>query len=148
MRSYRSALVCRFGEGAQLFGVDVPQLLQLSLSSPVQILDVHHIRLLDVSVLSELVADPGDEARFVLTGPQELPVQSQDLLLQFTVPRHQNFTRLQTWDQLSREDKMDTCSVFSCSTVTVLKFFWRQISDQTLKVTLNPECVMMSKLQI
>lgn len=83
-----SALLGRFGEGAQLFGVDVPQLLQLPLSSSVQILDVHHVRLLDASVPSELVADSGDEARFVLAGPQELPVQGQDLLLQLTVPRH------------------------------------------------------------
>lgn len=83
-----SALLGRFGEGAQLFGVDVLQLLQLPLPSSVQILDVHHVRLLDASVRSELIADSGDEARFVLAGPQELPVQGQDLLLQLTVPRH------------------------------------------------------------
>lgn len=85
---HRSALLCGFGEGAQLFGVDVLQLLQLSLSSSVQVLDVHHVRLLDASVLSELVTDSGDEARFVVAGPQELPVQSQDLFLQLTVARH------------------------------------------------------------
>lgn len=84
----RSALVFGFGEGSQLFGVNVPQLLQLPLSSSVQILDVHHVRLLDACVLSELVSDSWDEAWFVLTGSQELPVQSQDLLLQLTVPRH------------------------------------------------------------
>lgn len=92
----RSALVFGFGEGAELFGVDVPQLLQLPLSSPVQILDVHHVRLLDPGVFPELVSDSGDEARFVPTGPEELPVQSQDLLLQLTVTRHREklkFTR-------------------------------------------------------
>lgn len=88
----RSALVSRFGEGAQLLGVDVLQLLQLPLGSAVQILDVHHVRLLDASVLPELVADPRDEARFVLAGPQELPVQSQDLLLQLAVPHHRTGT--------------------------------------------------------
>lgn len=87
-RGQRSALVRRFGEGAQLLGVDVPQLLQLSLSSAEQILDVHHVRLLDAGVLTELVADPRDEARFVPAGPQEVPVQDQDLLLQLAVARH------------------------------------------------------------
>lgn len=84
-----SAALFGFGEGAQLFGVDVPQLLQLPLAPSVQILDVHHVRLLDAGVLSELVADSGDEARFVPPGSQELPVQSEDLLLQLTVPQHQ-----------------------------------------------------------
>lgn len=83
-----SAPVSGFAEGAQLFGVDVLQLLQLPLSSSVQILDVHHVRLLDPGVLPELVLDSGEEARFVPTSSQELPVQSQDLLLQLTVPRH------------------------------------------------------------
>lgn len=83
-----SALVFGFGEGAQLFGVDVPQLLQLPLASSVQILDMHHVCLLDASVLSELVSDPGEEARFVLAGSQEVAVQSEDLLLQLAVPRH------------------------------------------------------------
>lgn len=83
-----SAGVFRFREGAQLFGVDVPQLLQLPLASPVQILDVHHVRLLDACVLPELVTDSGDEARLVLPGSQELAVQSQDLFLQPAVPRH------------------------------------------------------------
>lgn len=83
-----SAALFGFGEGAQLFGVDVPQLLQLPLAPSVQILDVHHVRLLDARVLSELIADSGDEARFVATGSQEVPVQSEDLLLQLTVPRH------------------------------------------------------------
>lgn len=83
-----SARLLRFGEGAQLFGVDVPQLLQLPLASPVQVLDVHHVRLLDASVHPELVADAGDEARLVLAGPEELSVQGQHLLLQLTVPRH------------------------------------------------------------
>lgn len=77
---------CR--EGAQLFGVDVLQLLQLPLASPVKILDVHHVRPPDARVLPELVTDSGDKARFVLTSSQELPVQSQDLLLQLAVPRH------------------------------------------------------------
>lgn len=84
----KSALLCRFGEGAQLFGVDVLQLLQLSLSSPVQVLDVHHICLLDPGVHSEFIADSGYEARLVLPGPEELPVQGQDLLLQLAVPCH------------------------------------------------------------
>lgn len=88
-RGQRSALLFGFGEGAQLFGVGVLQLLQLPLATSVQILDVHHVRLLDTSVFSELVADPGDEARFVLAGSQELPVQSQNLLLQLAVSRHQ-----------------------------------------------------------
>lgn len=83
-----SALVRWFGERSQLFSVDVPQLFQLPLPSPVQIFDVHHVCLLDVSVRSELVADSGDETWFVLTGPQELPVQSQNLLLQLAVPHH------------------------------------------------------------
>lgn len=88
-----SAGVFRFREGAQLFGVDVPQLLQLPLASPVQILDVHHVRLLDARVLPELIADSGDEAGLVLTGPQELAVQSQDLLLEPAVPRHHSESR-------------------------------------------------------
>lgn len=83
-----SARLLRFGEGTQLFGVDVPQLLQLPLASPVQVLDVHHIRLLDVSVHPELVTDAGNEAWLVLAGPEELSVQGQNLFLQFTVPRH------------------------------------------------------------
>lgn len=83
-----STFLLWFGEGAQLFGVDISQLFQLPLSSPVQILNVHHIRLLDARVDSELVADSGDETWFVLTSPEELPVQGQDLLLQLTVARH------------------------------------------------------------
>lgn len=83
-----SARLLRFGKGAELFGVDVPQLLQLPLASPVQVLDVHHVRLLDASVHPELVADAGDEAWLVLAGPEELSVQGQHLLLQLTVPRH------------------------------------------------------------
>lgn len=69
-----------------MFCVGVLQLLQLPLASSVQILDVHHIRLLDASVLSELIMDSGDEARFVPTSTQEVSVQSQDLLLELTVP--------------------------------------------------------------
>lgn len=88
VRGQRSVLVFGFGEGAQLFGVDVLELLQLTLSPPVQVLNVHHVRLLDASVVPELISDSGDEARFVPTGPQELAVQSQDLLLQLAVPRH------------------------------------------------------------
>lgn len=83
-----SARLLRFGEGAQLFGVDVPQLLQLPLASPVQVLDVHHVRLFDARVHPELVTDAGDEAWLVLAGPEELSVQCQNLLLQLTVPRH------------------------------------------------------------
>lgn len=83
-----SARLLRFGEGAQLFGVDVPQLLQLPLASPVQVLDVHHVRLLDAGIDPELVTDAGDEAGLVLAGSEELPVQGQNLLLQLTVPRH------------------------------------------------------------
>lgn len=83
-----STFLLWFGEGPQLLGVDISQLLQLPLPSPVQILNVHHVRLLDASVDSELVTDSGDETWFVLTSAQELPVQGQDLLLQLTVPRH------------------------------------------------------------
>lgn len=82
-----ACLIC-FREGAQLFGVDVPQLLQLPLASPIQILDVHHVRLLDASVHPELVSDSGDEAWLLLASPEELSVQGQHLLLQLTVPRH------------------------------------------------------------
>lgn len=107
----RSALVFGFGEGAQLFGVDVLQLLQLPLSSPVQILDVHHVRLLDASVLPELVSDSGYEARFVLTGPEELPVQSQDLLLQLTVTRHRtNSTSQDKSFSFKNREKLETSS--------------------------------------
>lgn len=88
VRGQRSTLFFRFGEGAQLFGVDVLQLLQLPLCSSVQILDVHHVRLLDASVLSELITDSGDEAWFVLAGSQELSIQREDLLLQLTVTCH------------------------------------------------------------
>lgn len=88
VRGQRSTLLFRFGEGAQLFGVDVLQLLQLPLCSSVQILDVHHVRLLDASVLSELITDSGDEAWFVLAGSQELSIQREDLLLQLTVTCH------------------------------------------------------------
>lgn len=91
---YGSTKLFWFGEGAQLFCVDIPQLLQLPLASPVQILDVHHVRLLDASVHSKLIADSGDEARFVPASSQELPVQSQDLLLQLAVPRHVKERRL------------------------------------------------------
>lgn len=77
-----------FREGAQLLGVGVPQLLQLPLASSVQVLDVHHVRLLDARVLLELVSDSGNEARLLLPGPQELPVQSQDLPLQLAVAGH------------------------------------------------------------
>lgn len=75
-----------FGEGAQLLGVGVPKLLQLPLASPEQVLDVHHVRLLDAGVLPELVTDPWDEAGLVLSGSQKLSVQNQDLLLQLAVP--------------------------------------------------------------
>jgi len=83
-----SAGVFGLGEGAKLLGVDVSQLFQLPLASSIQILDVHHVCLLDARVLLELIADSGEEARFVLTGSQELPVQRQDLLLQLAVPHH------------------------------------------------------------
>lgn len=109
-----SGLVCRFGEGAQLFGVDVLELLQLPLPSAVQILDVHHVRLLDASVLSELVPDSRYEARFVLAGPQELPIQSQDLLLQLTVPCHVSEGDLR---RLGHKPEPQT---FSCSSSDVL----------------------------
>lgn len=88
-----SALLSRFGEGAELFGVDIPELLQLPLSSSVQILDVHHVCLLNASVLSELIADAGYEAWFFLAGPQELSIQGQDLLLKLTVSRHLTETK-------------------------------------------------------
>ncbi|MEQ2242309.1 hypothetical protein ILYODFUR_034567 [Ilyodon furcidens] len=77
-----------FRERSELLGVDVPQLIQLPLASSVQILDMHHIRLLDAGVLPELVSDSGNEARFLFPSSQELPIQSQDLLLQLTVPGH------------------------------------------------------------
>lgn len=119
LRGQRSALVSRFGEGAQLLGVDVPQLLQLSLSSSVQILDVHHVRLLDLSVLSELVTDSRDEARFVPAGPQELPVQSQDLLLQLTVPSHPDSNRPQIRDDRKLEDTLDSSAGVSSAAVSL-----------------------------
>lgn len=119
LRGQRSALVSRFGEGAQLLGVDVPQLLQLSLSSPVQILDVHHVRLLDLSVLSELVTDSRDEARFVPAGPQELPVQSQDLLLQLTVPSHPDSNRPQIRDGRKLENTLDSSAGVSSAAVSL-----------------------------
>lgn len=83
-----SSCLLRFGEGAKLFGVDVSQLLQLPLASAVEVLDVHHVRLLDASVHPELVTDAWDEAWLVLAGTEELSVQGQNLLLQLTVPRH------------------------------------------------------------
>lgn len=81
-----SVRVFGFGEGAQLLGVDVLQLLQLPLGSSIQIFDVHHVRLLDARVLPELVTDSRNKAWLVPTSSQELPVQSQDLLLQLAVP--------------------------------------------------------------
>lgn len=83
-----SASLLRFGEGAELFGVDIPQLLQLPLASAVQVLDVHHVCLLDASVHPELVTDAGYEAWLVLASTEELSIQGQNLLLQLTVPCH------------------------------------------------------------
>lgn len=83
-----SAALFAFGKSSQLFGVDVLELLQLPLSSPVQIFNVHHVRLFDAGVLPELVSDAGQEPRLVPPGPEELSVQRQDLLLQLAVPRH------------------------------------------------------------
>ena len=88
----RSAVCFRFGEGAQLFGVDVPQLLQLPLGPAEQILDVHDVLLLDPGVLPELVSDAGDEAWFVPSRLKELAIQGQNLLLHFTVSGHGWFT--------------------------------------------------------
>lgn len=111
-----STFLLWFGEGAQLFGVDISQLLQLPLSSPVQILNVHHVRLLDASVDSELVTNSGDEAWFVLTSPEELPVQGQDLLLQLTVPRHPTRCLSTTKILLSNQKpgKQDDTGVLRC----------------------------------
>lgn len=81
-------MVFGFGEGAQLFGVGVSELLQLPLSTAVQVLDVHDICLLDTRVLPELVPDPRYEAWLFPTGAEELPVQSQNILLQLAVTRH------------------------------------------------------------
>ena len=88
----RSSVCFRFGEGAQLFGVDVPQLLQLPLGPTEQILDVHDVLLLDPGVLPELVSDAGDEAWFVPSRLEELAIQGQNLLLHFTVSGHEWFT--------------------------------------------------------
>ena len=88
----RSAVCFRFREGAQLFGVDVPQLLQLPLGPTEQILYVHDVLLLDLGVLPELVSDAGDEAWFVPSRLEELAIQGQNLLLHFTVSGHEWFT--------------------------------------------------------
>lgn len=71
-----------------MFGVVVLELLQLPLTSAVQILDVHYVGFLYFSILFELVFYPGDEAGFGLSRAEELTIQRQHLLLEFTVARH------------------------------------------------------------
>lgn len=100
---------------------------------------MHHVGLLDAGVLSELASDSGDEAWFVLTCSKELPVQSQDLLLQLTVPRHGQHKRLYFKNRAAAGGTWVSVQI-SC----VL----RSVSVQLYDYTMKPEGNTREKLEL